>query len=320
MPLISTIKTFKKYVRVAFTSTDEAGLPNIETAERKYLLPKLGSTLYNALVAEVNSTITNLRLVDICRAYIAPMAMLDQLPNRQVVITDAGIKKTTSQDQENVFRWEYEKLEASLLEQAAEAENDLWDYLFANATTLPWENPVSEKMAIKSGSEFKKYYQSLAQTSRNFAALQPILVTVQDQYFKNAITPEFFTHLITVAAPNADEKAALDLLKKSAVYLTISRACQLLPVSISASGFNVLIQGTPDLDKPGAGAANATTLSSLKSGAESVGLTYLSELKTLLNQKASALIYPLYFSSSAYSDPAAVKDSPNKNRKGIFSL
>jgi len=49
MALINNITTFKKYVRVVFTSTTDNGLPNMERADRKFIIPVLGQSVYNVL-------------------------------------------------------------------------------------------------------------------------------------------------------------------------------------------------------------------------------------------------------------------------------
>jgi hypothetical protein len=320
MPLINSINTFKKFVRIAFTSSSENGLPNMETADRKYLLPILGDTLYAALVAEVAGTITHIALVNICRSYVAPMAMIDELATRQVIITDSGIKKTTSQDQENIFRWEYEKLQQSLQEQAAEALNDLWEYLFINANSLSWSSPITDKTIIKTAAEFKMYYLSLQHSARNFAVMQPLMLSVQDMYFKKTIGATFFNELLNAAAPDDDQKEAIDLLKKAAAHLSIARACQILPVSISSQGFTVMMHTTTETTEPGRASVGTTEMSSFRAALEDIGLSYLNDLKVLLNKKASDTVFTTYFNSSNYSDPAATTISRNSTRNGVFVL
>jgi hypothetical protein len=321
MPIISTITTFKKYLRVAFTSTTENGLPNMLRADRKYLVPVLGQTVYDALLSRaVNNQPDWNTLLDICRSYVAPMAMLLDLPSKQVQITDSGIKKTSSTDMENAFRWEYLELKNALEQQAAEALDELWQHLFENANFYSWVNTSSHPTIIKTATEFKKYYLPLQHSYRCFAALQPVMVTIQDQLIHDAISKEFFEYLRTNTGPTEAEKIAVDLLKKAAVYLTIMASTEQLSVKVSVNGFTVLLQDATDAPYKGESAAPGDSLSLLRSSCEKIGQGYIHKLKKYLNETATATVMPLYFNSSNYVAPGTLKESANKNRNGLFGL
>jgi len=320
MPLITSITTFKKYVRIVFTSTDNGGLPNMERADRKYLVPVLGQTVYAALLAQVAGTVTWTVLLDICRCYVAPMAMLAELPTRNIQITDSGLKKTTSQDMENVFRWEYLEMKEALEAQAAEALDELWQHLFTSGADYTWTNTSEQKTVIKTAIEFKKYYRSLQHSFRVFAALQPVMVIIQDQFLIDAIGAAFFKALTENATPTDIEKEALDLLKKAAAYLTIMAATEQLPSSITPQGFTVLMSGAADAVTAGQAQASAETLSTLRSSCEKTGTGYVQKLKEFLNAKATAEIMPIYFGSDLYTAPGTTTASPNAARSGVFGL
>lgn len=321
MPIISTITTFKKYLRVAFTSTTDNGLPNMVRADRKYLVPVLGQSVYDALMAKVVANNNDwATLLDICRSYVAPMAMLLDLPSKQVQITDSGIKKTSSTDMENAFRWEYLELKNALEQQAAEALDELWQHLFTSGETYSWTATNIHGTIIKTATEFKKYYLPLQHSYRCFAALQPVMVSIQDQLIHDAITKEFFEYLRDISDPNDEEKAAIELLKKAAAYLTIMAATEQLSVKISGNGFTVLMQDATDAPYKGEAAAPGDSLSLLRSSCEKIGQGYIHQLKKYLNEKATAELMPLYFNSAKYVAPGTVTVSANKNRNGLFGL
>ena len=321
MPIISTITTFKKYLRVVYTSTTENGLPNMVRADRKYLVPVLGQSVYDALMAKVTAGNNDwATLLDICRSYVAPMAMLLDLPSRQVQITDSGIKKTTSTDLDNAFRWEYLELKNALETQAAEALDELWEHLFVSGSTYSWSATNIHGTIIKTATEFKKYYLPLQHSYRCFAAMQPVMVSVQDQIVHDAITKEFFIDLRDKATPSDEEKVAIELLKKAVAYLTIMASTEQLSVKISGNGFTVLMQDATDAPYKGETAAPGDNLSLLRSSCEKIGQGYMQQLKRYLNDTATSSIMPLYFNSTKYVAPGTVTDSPNKNRNGVFAL
>lgn len=321
MPIISTITTFKKYLRVAFTSTTENGLPNMVRADRKYLVPVLGQSVYDALMAKVTANNTDwATLLDICRSYVAPMAMLLDLPSRQVQITDSGIKKTSSTDLENAFRWEYLELKNALEQQAAEALDELWQHLIENGSTYSWTATNIHKTIITTATEFKKYYMPLQHSYRCFAAMQPVMVSVQDNMVHDAIGKEFFDYLRDNASPSYQEKIAIDLLKKAVAYLTMMASIDQLSVKISANGFTVLMQDATDAPYKGDAVSTPENLSLFRSSMNQVGTGYLQQLKKYLNETATADIMPLYYSSSKYVAPGTITESRNKHRNGVFSL
>jgi hypothetical protein len=321
MPLINSITTFKKYLRVVFTSTTENGLPNMVRADRKYLVPILGQSVYDALMAKVTANSSDwATLLDICRSYVAPMAMLLDLPSKQVQITDSGLKKTTSTDLENAFRWEYMELKNALEVQAAEALDELWQHLFESGSTYSWTATNIHGTIIKTATEFKKYYLPLQHSYRCFAALQPVMVTVQDQLIHDAITKGFFEYLRDKEAPTDQEKVAIELLKKAAAYLTIMQATEQLSVKISSNGFTVLLNDASDAPYKGDVAAPGENLSLLRSACEKTGQGYVQQLKKYLNETATAEVMPIYFNSSKYKAPGTITKSSNEKRKGLFAL
>lgn len=322
MPLISTITTLKKYLRVTFTSTTENGLPNMVRADRKYLVPVLGQSVYDALMVKV--TANNVgdwdTLLDICRSYVAPMAMLLDLPSIHVQITDSGVKKTTSNNLENAFRWEYLELKNALEIQAAEALDDLWQHLFDNKLKYSWVSTNIKGTIITTATEFKKYYTPLQHSYRCFTAMQPVMITIQDHIINEAITNEFFEYLRDKSTPTDIEKVAIDLLKKAAAFLTIMASIDQLSVKISANGFTVLLHDAADSPYKGDGATTPENLSLFRSSMENIGYGYLQQLKDHLNKNASADEMPLYFNSSKYTAPGTTAVSNNSRRKGVFGL
>lgn len=320
MALINNINTFKKYVRVVFTSTTDNGLPNMGRADRKYLIPVLGQSVYDTLNTQVtNNTVTWTTLLDICRSYVAPMAMLLELPTRNIQITDSGIKKTTSQDQDNIFRWEYNELKANLEQQAAEALEELWAHLLAAGSTYTWTNPNTRSKLFQNAIEFKSYYPNLQQPFRVFESLLPIISTVEDHFLKQAIGDAFYTALIAKSSPSDAEKSAIVLIKKAAAFFIVMQSCTQLPVKLTPNGFTIQLSSS-DSANQGESAAPDNSLSVLRSSCENTGNAYIKQLKTYLNANATDSVFAEYFASDLYVAPGTTTESPNKNRTGVFGF
>jgi hypothetical protein len=317
---INSIAQYKKYVGVSFTSTTEQGLPNFESADRKYLLPILGQTVYNALTGQIESgTITWATLLDIVRSYVAPMATLDTLATKHIKLTDSGVKKTTGDTLDNVFRWEFEKLEDALKKDAAQALDDLWKHLIDNKATYTWTNPITTKSPIKTGADFKAVYPVVHHVYRIFPMLIAIMETVMDQHILPSIGEGFYGALESKTNPGDDEKAAMVLIKKAVAHYTIMESCTFLPARITHEGFTVLIGGN-ELASQGQQHAPDSTLSALRNSCELKASGYMKLLLDLLNSKATDELFSEFKSSDLYKDPNAITTSPNKDRKGLFGM
>jgi hypothetical protein len=318
MPLINTVDTFRKYLRMQFTISE---LPNMQRADRKYLKPILGNTLYDALQTQVTTgPVTNADLLDICRSYVAPMSVLEDLPLRHVQITQSGLKKATGDNQENVFKWEYNEVRDALQQMAAEALDELWQHLITNAQALSWENPsIYKTQLIKTAKEFSQYYPLLKQVYRLFPQLQINMEHVERTAIDNSIGAAFFASLKALAEPTTEQKQALELLRKAIVLRTMLRVCHHNVVRITAEGISVPLS-ISDADTKGTQTPPDNFLNLFLMNLQKESDAALDAVKSFLNAKASAELFADYFSSAYYSSPTAAAELIEKRneRPGVY--
>jgi len=325
MALIKTISEVKKYVRINYANA-ASSLPNMDRAERKYILPLLGRTLYEEVVAQYDASSTDedfLKLLNKVQAALAPLAYWMELPLINTQITDIGLVKTSSADKQPVFKHDFYKVLQVLADQGMDELEELLAYLEENKAEWPtWVTGTGyadyTRFLIRTGKEFSDIF-TLTHPRRCFLALSPSIRMVEDKYFCGGIGTLFFEEIKNKSTPSSEETTLLYLLKKAEVYLTIRHAVATLSVSLSDTGFTVQA-ADPDLADPNRAAADSAAMSKLQQEAEQLGMSYLADAIAYLNANATATIFPLYFSSSFYKNPNEQRPPLNSQLKSTYTL
>lgn len=318
--LIKDIITLRQYLKVSFTY-DAAGLPDFTRAEQRYLLPVLTASVLAGLQKMADNAGDKPEwnsLLDITRRALAPLAFLDELALKHIRLTDNGLKKTSSEHTESVFKWEYNEVKEQMQREIAICMDELWQHLFENASTYSWTDPTPYKSIFKTAKEFNDYY-TLHQPYRVFPLLNSTIKLVERDFVIPAIGKIFFEELKANTTPDDDTKMVLELLKDAVASLSIHKAVEKLPVRITNYGFTV-VQSASDTETATQNNAPSNQLSLLYESTKKDGLNALNQAKSYLNQKASASKFTTFFNSDYYTNPATETVSANSLRKGVFGL
>lgn len=315
----------RQFVKINFIN-NVSSFPDFELAEEKYLLPIIGEDLYQVvkdLAASSPVDDTDIELLKRCRAIVVPLGYLIELPTIQTQITDAGLRNVSTENLQSAHRWEYNEVKEYFLDKGAMATDALLKFLFAHAADYPeWtdspEYAQARDLVFKTGEEFNQYFR-MAQPFRVFWELRPLIKEVEDFHITPSIGEQFFT-VLKQNANSVEEKAALEMIKKSVAQTTIVKAIEKLSVRITDKGFTVqLSAGSPDASNSGDKDAKDNQLSLLYSSCERSGDAYLVQLKEYLNKNASTFVFPIYFESAYYQAPSTEVVNRNENRR-IFGL
>jgi hypothetical protein len=329
MALIRTIQEVKKYLKVDATANSTATLPDMNTAERKYLVPVIGNTLYQLLQqAYTSDQVPGTRfapLLDLAQAAVAPLAFLNDSAFINVRITEAGFRKTITADQAPIYKWDYTALINALQERGMDAIESLLAYLEVNKTTFPeWVNdPVYAAYTsciIRNGSMFNQFYKCVF-PRYCFLQLESIIRLVEDMYIKKTIGSAFTESLKMVFRTGTDTETELfRLLCTATANLTIFHAANRMGVEVTSKGFVVSIFDK-DLHDGQRVTGDNNSIFKVAEEAERIGQAYLKDAVDFLNKNASEQLFPVYFQSSFYKAPgAAAKPSINSHLKGSFTL
>lgn len=323
MPLINKMEEVRKSLRISTLSKD-GSLPDIEAAEQMYIIPAIGDELFDDLQTAYNEQSTDKEtslLISLIQKPLAAYAFLDNIALIHVTISDAGIRRFTSDGTPSAFAWEFREVTKALANKAMSGMEVLLTYLEKNVSKWPkWQTSPARKdrnsLLIRTGTEFNNNYP-LFQPMRTYYSLRTIIVEVQDNYIAPSVGKIFFNSLLANSVGDEHVNEVIRLLKKSVCHYTIKHAVEQRTVEVTDQGFTVLVSSNSnDVESGGRSAASASLLDSKKQAADRDGAVYLRKAISYLNKYASNTIFPLYFNSEKYSPTrSGTYDRGNANRK-----
>lgn len=305
------IATFRKYVRMNFTATAVKSMPDLDAAERKFLYPILTEEVFDVLQAQVTgNAVTWTKLLNLCRAAVAPLAMWLDLPFMQTQLSDSGLKTTSTENTQAAHQWEYREVEKALISKGMEALEDLIKHLIKDGATYSWDNADTKESFFRTGGDFSPDYVYLHYPHLTFQQLKTLVREVERQIVKPIIGEDFFVELRDKVSPTADEKKAIELIKNAIAQLTIVRAVDRMPVKITPYGLMATLQSNTEAapDAP----ADKEQLSILRNAASTEGNKHLVDLIEHLNKNASTEVFSNYYASTYYTAPV-VADTTDYN-------
>jgi hypothetical protein len=305
-------------------------------AAERFLIPIIGQDQYDALLEEVEGfefpadgddavPVESVELLRKCRAVIAPLGYMMDLPTIQTQITDAGLRSINTENMQAAHRWEYNEVKEALADSGGYAIDALLKFLFANADDYDLWTECEEYQEVSSlifrtGADFNKYFK-VHLPHRTWWEFRSLISEVEDFYINSAIGKEFYEQLKDMPDANDETMAAIVMIKKCVAHLTIVKAIEKKSVKISPLGFTIKSLGAYS---EGVGyddqQATGTELSMLYASCERSGDSYLLMLKEYLNATASESVFADYYSSDKYVAPSDEEPvSKNCGRK-IFGL
>jgi hypothetical protein len=341
MALTKTIDEIKEMLPSFISNlSDTESLPNFNNIEYKYLVPIIGIDLYNDIHTKYNTDalgmadleknlLKKMRLVAVAYGYHDGLAM------GHLTLTDNGVRKILPKDTQGVARWEFEKLQANLLNTALDATEVLLNFLFNNKGdfalwTASNEYKSFNSLLIKSGTEFNGFY-TLYQPLTTYYSIRNAVSIAQKQYIEEGLGKSLFKYILEKQAPDDTLTDIIEKLKQALAYFTITKCCKQYNVRFSLEGFTVLSDGgSPDhADHAGRKQADPVQLESKMRESEKDGQFFMAQAKYDLSKYYVATGAPLPdadFKSAyeagplkSFEDPANAV-SGNEGRKGIFVM
>jgi hypothetical protein len=328
--------SIKEFVRISFINSTTT-FPDFESAEERYLVPVIGSQMYDhvkALAASADPVpaeptadqLLDMELLKKCRAVVAPLAYLIDLPTIQAQLTDAGLRTISTDNMQSAHRWEYNEVKEYLAEKGAVAIEALLRFLFFHKSDYQdWtdsdEYQKAASLIFKSGYDFNDYF-SLHQPHRIFWDLRPLIREVEDFYIKSILGEAFYNELKAKETPSTEERVALVMIKKGVAQTTILKAVEKRSVKLTERGFTVLLSaGSSDSVNSGDQPASNAGLTLLYDSCQRDSNAYLLQLQEYMNKTASQTVFTTFFNSPYYKAPATEEpESRNAGRTGFFGL
>lgn len=311
--LFKTIDEIKNHVAVTTGLSFATIKMEIKRAERKYLLPYLGSDQYEALNTAYNSaqmTTAQTALLDYARDVVAPFAISQSLPIIQVQINDAGIQNVDTQTEKNAQQWKVDMLnEDYLLKNGWEAIEELMKFLENNADDYPlWAadetaSTIHKQFIINTASEFNDYYW-INNSPLTFKALVPSMKKVQLLDLAggpgDALTERILTEIASGTLSD-DINAIMKWVKPLFANLVINRAINELQITVRPDGVYSNSYKTNDNSNNKERLAATTIQLEFAKEAWKQAHEYREPLLAYLQENASADHYPEFFESDLYT-------------------
>ncbi len=314
------INTFKKYVNVSFTFDTNNNFPGLDEAEQEYLKPILGQELFDELQTQAGAETVAEEYVELmgkARRYVAPLSILLGISTRHIQIGDTGLKKTVSDNKENVFGWEYREVKEELKDKCAKALDRLWEYLYEDGSEFDWTDPSPVKLLYKNGADFNKSY-ALHQPHRVYPQLKPTIKKVEELFIWDAIGEEFLEELKELENPTDHTKKVIDLLKSAIAHFTIHKIVGTLSIKVTENGLTVLLNDAGDQPYKGERIAPDNLLTMTRDEALRDGNKYMKKVRTYLRDNKTEDQFQTYIESKYFTDRPTEKVDHNAGRKGIF--
>lgn len=312
MGLITTKEELKEFLSISTNTEIDSVAPYIERAEREFIIPQIGSAMYNDVVAFYNSTGTpeaDAPLLKKVQEAVVNFAFFLYADLLAVHVSESGIQRIEQTDRKTAYQYQENNFKNSLAISGYEVLGNALEYLEKYKTTYTifaadtFTYNQFKYLTIHTPTLFQQYFD-IKNSWATFFALRSSIKKVEDLFLEPVLGADFLTELKTEIKNDGTTNADLiELVRKAVVFLTIADATDSKLVQFGKDGtFEVRLAGTSvKKEDP----ADLTKISSFVRKNQSDGELYLKRLTEHLNKNASAIKYATYFSSENYQDITA---------------
>lgn len=313
MPLITTIDEIKQYIEANYALSIDVIAPSIAVAERRYLIPVLGSVQYNSLVSaykNANNDISQIasdplkNLAPLAQEVVANIAMMLAVPRLSVAISESGIRRNETNDSKTAFQYQEQNLQDSYENSGLDALEEMLEFMESAKDQYPdWTSSDAytdkKKFIISSGIQFSNYYQ-IYRSRQTYMCLRYIMHPVENFAIKQVLGTGLF-NAIKAGLKNDNLSDAYQNLIENYIGPAIARltvAKGLLERAVEISEMGVTVQTkAPDHNRPAKEPAPDTKVDKMVAALNADASQYLQNLGIELD--ANAALYPDYVAPDA---------------------
>ena len=253
-PLVGDTNFKEHYsgVNVAMAWADIS--PAIRQATEKFVLPYIGTELYDDLVAKYqadNLESYHEKAIQLLQDCVAYYSVYHILPEKNTVIASAGVlQNTTEGGATGINQWGWKAARWSALENGDTFLDRLLNYLeeqvAAEETYFDiWKNSKAYK--VKTSAFFRHTaelddYLNIQMSRRSFISLVRFMRQVEEDVIEPMICTDLFATLAGTAALSTANAKLIPLIRKAVAYLGAAEAIPHHRVVIDGDGFRVVSQ------------------------------------------------------------------------------
>lgn len=329
MALITTVAEAKEHIRLA-DSYRVTALPNFDVAEADMVLPITGQNLYDAIKTAYDGDgldSDQTELLGKMRAVAVPYAFMRELHTNHIRLNDTGPQVSETEDTRPMFRWEYEKLEDSLLKQTEAAQEALILYLKSKVDTFTdWKdagyNATTECVIIRDGQDLKAV-TTLLHPHRCYVLLRGLLAGLNETKIKGILGDAYYAVLhpkIVGNTTSEKETVLLTYLKFGLAHLAMAEAAIELNLRFDGNGVTIALN-LKEQPNDGRATADMHRINQFVKKHNQEAELYFKKATDYLNANATdGGEFAEYYSSSLYSDPTVSTEIDNSQYDGIFRI
>lgn len=315
--LIASIEEFQEFIPANVSLDIDVMKPSENAAEKRYIIPILGQTLYDELIAaygDGSTPISNPELAALLPYVQLPLAKFASaiaLPINQLDFSTSGIRIIVDDNHKTAFSWQIEDVKNEWFSQAYDGIETLLVYLEEHLADYPtWATSDAyskiRKYFINDASTFNNYV-GIRSSRQVYLALQSLMQKVEDFIISPRLGKTFYDQIkeqIKNEDISSDNQLLMPFILPAVAHFTINRAFDELPLEIRADGFwintiaaasdNIKVKSSPD------DGSRTRKQALMLADAEQ----YMTNLIAYLNTNAASDKYPLWFNSSLYVEPS----------------
>lgn len=241
---------FKKYypgINISM-SWDELA-PHMEAATIEYILPYLGSELYEAIYQHSQSTTIDPikdRLVDLLKRCVAHYTIYVAAPHLNVTISDLGLRENSNESSTPISQWKYKALRWSVMTVADSTLDTLLEYIednIDNAFFAVWKTSQAKDRYTHWLFPYTRDLQEYLSISgrRAYLALLPYLRAAEDK-MTDLLCIEYATlkaKVIAGTTQNDTDTALLTHIKKLIAKMAMLDGSVHLSMIYDGSGYKL---------------------------------------------------------------------------------
>lgn len=296
--------------------------PYIRQATRRFVLPLVGSDLYDDLadLVETNAAMDaeQAECLERLRDAVAYYTIMVALPKKKTVISSMGaVENVATENTTGSSLWGFKTTLWSVAQDADRCMDETLDYLEQMVVAAKvyfdlWKDSdaylAGKSDLFRTTSDFQGF-QNINGSRRTFVAMLPIIKQAAKRHIIPAISQEQYDELVTKLRANslsADEKTLLERVRAALAAWAVHYAADKLPILPDQDGFRIISNAEAVDQRAYSSEVTQGAITSIKYAAEADARQNTADLVAFLHDNADT--YPLWKDSA--SNPANDTDGP----------
>ncbi|MEO7176550.1 MAG: DUF6712 family protein [Saprospiraceae bacterium] len=289
--------------------------PRIRQATRQYILPHIGSELYDSIATKFNDDTALAGLeeefLELLQDAVAPYTIMKALPLLNMVISDMGAMENQAKEGTGgpVSQWRFKNALWAATLQAHKSLDQLLAFMETNkaeALFADWaasESYMEARSAFFSSTKQLNSFLNIQDSRTSYVAMLPSIRKAEQKHIQPVIGRAQFDSLAAKiksgdALTNIEKDLFAHIERTTAEYSLVLGAAHLTLV-IEGDGFKIIGSGDMFEDKRNlTNNTHSTAIAQLKDQAQSDGQTFKADLIAFLYSNAES--FPLFKNSEAY--------------------